>query len=118
MPAASSYLLACVWPADVHHVHRPHTWTWMLVSNRVSWARSGPLMAGQRNAYQLCRNVCTGVPLLDAVVGLALSSAVARTGVLETSDPRVNALLSNIYWTQRRGEGGAVVVCLLRVKLW
>ena len=43
----------------------------------------------------------TGTPALDTVVGLPLSSALPRTGVLHTSDPRVNALLSNVYWTQR-----------------
>ena len=40
-------------------------------------------------------------PAPDTVVGLALGSRTPRVGWLECSDPMLNQLVSNIYWTQR-----------------
>ncbi|MDG3007939.1 family 78 glycoside hydrolase catalytic domain [Paludisphaera mucosa] len=40
-------------------------------------------------------------PTTETVVGLALSSATAVAGRFQTSDPMLNQLHSNIYWTQR-----------------
>ena len=40
-------------------------------------------------------------PEQDTVVGLALSSDTPVTGSFECSDPMLNQLHSNIYWTQR-----------------
>ncbi len=40
-------------------------------------------------------------PALAAVTGLALSSATPRVGEFACSDPMLNALYGNIYWTQR-----------------
>lgn len=40
-------------------------------------------------------------PELDAIVGLALSSATPGTGTFECSDAMVNKLQSNSVWTQR-----------------
>ncbi len=40
-------------------------------------------------------------PTEDTVVGLALSSATPVTGSFSCSDPMLNQLHSNIYWTQR-----------------
>ncbi|MDY7109271.1 MAG: family 78 glycoside hydrolase catalytic domain [Planctomycetota bacterium] len=37
----------------------------------------------------------------DTVVGLALGSRTPRVGRFECSDPMLNRLVSNIYWTQR-----------------
>ena len=43
----------------------------------------------------------TKPPKKDTVVGLALSSATPDAGSFECSDPMLNQLRSNIYWTQR-----------------
>jgi alpha-L-rhamnosidase len=43
----------------------------------------------------------TQPPAEDTVVGLALSSATAVSGSFACSDPMLNQLHSNIYWTQR-----------------
>jgi alpha-L-rhamnosidase len=40
-------------------------------------------------------------PKPEDVVGIALSSDTARVGTLETSDPMLNQLVSNAWWTQR-----------------
>lgn len=40
-------------------------------------------------------------PAADDIVGVVVHSALPETGTLETSDPLVNRLLSNILWTQR-----------------
>ena len=40
-------------------------------------------------------------PGLDLVEGIAISSDAALNGHLETSDPMLNKLISNAYWTQR-----------------
>lgn len=42
-----------------------------------------------------------GPPRDDTVVGLALSSATPVVGAFESSDPMLNTLHGNIYWTQR-----------------
>ena len=43
----------------------------------------------------------TKPPKQDTVVGVALSSATPVAGQFECSDPMLNKLRSNIYWTQR-----------------
>ncbi|WP_426445674.1 family 78 glycoside hydrolase catalytic domain [Paenibacillus sp. S-38] len=43
----------------------------------------------------------TAAPTLHTVVGRVVHSGVTDTGSLETSDPRLNKLLSNIRWGQR-----------------
>ncbi len=40
-------------------------------------------------------------PTLDTITGIALSSDTPRVGSFESSDPMLNKLVSNIYWTQR-----------------
>ncbi len=40
-------------------------------------------------------------PTLDTITGLALSSDTPRVGGFACSDPMLNQLYSNIYWTQR-----------------
>jgi len=40
-------------------------------------------------------------PAMDTVVGLALSSDTPVVGTFDCSDPMLNQLHSNIYWTQR-----------------
>lgn len=40
-------------------------------------------------------------PKPDEVVGIAISSDTPTVGVLETSDPMLNKLVSNAWWTQR-----------------
>jgi alpha-L-rhamnosidase len=40
-------------------------------------------------------------PGLDAITGIALSSDTPVVGTFECSDPMINKLHSNIYWTQR-----------------
>lgn len=40
-------------------------------------------------------------PTPDEVVGVAISSDSPNVGTLETSDPMLNQLVSNAYWTQR-----------------
>lgn len=40
-------------------------------------------------------------PTLDLVSGIAISSDAVLNGKLETSDPMLNKLVSNAYWTQR-----------------
>lgn len=40
-------------------------------------------------------------PTKDTVTGVALSSDTPRAGSFECSDPMLNQLVSNIYWTQR-----------------
>ncbi len=42
-----------------------------------------------------------GEPPRDAIVGIPLSSATPIVGSFECSEPMVNQLVSNIYWTQR-----------------
>lgn len=40
-------------------------------------------------------------PSMDTVTGVAISSDTPRVGSFESSDPMLNKLVSNIYWTQR-----------------
>ncbi|MGL4511798.1 MAG: family 78 glycoside hydrolase catalytic domain [Lacipirellulaceae bacterium] len=40
-------------------------------------------------------------PTIDTVTGIALSSDTPRAGSFECSDPELNQLASNVYWTQR-----------------
>ncbi|MFC5405860.1 glycoside hydrolase family 78 protein [Cohnella soli] len=40
-------------------------------------------------------------PLADDIVGVVIHSALPETGKLETSEPLLNQLISNIVWTQR-----------------
>jgi alpha-L-rhamnosidase len=40
-------------------------------------------------------------PSLDTITGIAISSETPRVGSFESSDPMLNKLVSNIYWTQR-----------------
>jgi alpha-L-rhamnosidase len=43
----------------------------------------------------------TGAPSKDTITGVALSSATADAGDLVCSDPMLNRLVKNTYWTQR-----------------
>ncbi len=44
---------------------------------------------------------CAAKPMLDAVTGVVVSSALRQTGTFECSNPLVNKLQSNILWGQR-----------------